>query len=565
MARESDLVPRVSEIAQLPADIDALHVLVAAARAERDAAIVERDHALSQIDRLRHLLRQLQRAQFGRRSEKLDPEQLVLALEDIEQAIAGNEAADDKKDPVAARARSEKRRANRGALPIHLPHVDVTIEPEDTNCPCCRAPMHVIGKETSERLDVVPAQFRVIVTRRPKYACRACEQAVVQAPAPERLIKGGLPTEAMVAYVLVAKYAWHLPLYRQAQMLLAQGLDIKRAILAFWGGYAAAELKPLYLRLRELILASGKIAVDETVAPVLDPGRGRTKKGYFWAIARDDRPWGGTDPPAVAYSYAPGRGAVHALKLLDHYRGIVQCDGHAAYKSIADAACGEAITLAFCWAHLRRRLFDIAQGGPAPIASEALERIATLYAIEKTIRGRSAGDRRAVRQEKSRPLVLAFKAWLEQQLARVSAKATIAEDIRYALNHWDGLTRFLDDGRIELDSNIVQRSMRPIVLNRKNALFAGHDQGAENWACIASLIETCKLHGVDPQAYFTDVLTKLVNLWPASRIDELMPWTWAAERLTNKLAARLSRAAAPAKNQAIRAVRSKDRLRLVQL
>src|SRR5258706_8933831 len=205
MARESDLVPRVSEIAQLPADIDALHVLVAAARAERDAAIVERDHALSQIDRLRHLLRQLQRAQFGRRSEKLDPEQLLLALEDIEQAIAGNEAADDKKDPAAARRRGDKRRANRGALPAHLPHVDVTIAPEDTNCPCCRAPMHVIGEETSKRLDVVPAQFRVIVTHRPKYACRACTDGVVQAPAPERLIKGGLPTEAMVAYVLVAK------------------------------------------------------------------------------------------------------------------------------------------------------------------------------------------------------------------------------------------------------------------------------------------------------------------------------------------------------------------------
>src|SRR6267378_2059781 len=538
MARESDLVPRVSEIAQLPADIDALHVLVAAARAERDVAIVERDHALSQIDRLRHLLRQLQRAQFGRRSEKLDPEQLLLALEDIEQAIAGNEAADDKKDPVAARARSEKRRANRGALPIHLPHVDVTIEPEDTNCPCCRAPMHVIGEETSQRLDVIPAQFRVVVTHRPKYACRACEQAVVQAPAPERLIKGGLPTEAMVAYVLVAKYAWHLPLYRQGQMLLAQGLDIKRAILAFWVGYAAAELKPLYLRLRELILASGKIAVDETVAPVLDPGRGRTKKGYFWAIARDDRPWGGIDPPAVAYTYAPGRGAVHGLKLLESYRGIVQCDGYAAYKTIADdARTGDAITLAFCWVHLRRQFFDIAKGGSAPIASEALERIAALYAIEKMIRGKSADERRAVRQEKSKPLVLALKTWLEQQLARVSTKSVIAGVIRYGLNHWDGLVRFLDDGRIELDTNIVERSIRPIVLNRKNALFAGHDQGAENWACIASLIETCKLNNVDPQTYFTDVLTKLVNLWPASRIDELMPWAWAAEHSAKRLAA----------------------------
>ena len=227
----------------------------------------------------------------------------------------------------------------------------------------------------------------------------------------------------------------------------------------------------------------------------------------------------------------------NALKLLDHYRGIVQCDGYAAYKTIANAACDQAITLAFCWAHLRRRFFDIAQGGPAPIASEALERIAALYAIEKTIRGKSADQRRAVRQEKSRPLVLSLKTWLEQQLARVSAKATIAEDIRYALNHWDGLTRFLDDGRIELDSNIVERSMRSIVLNRKNALFAGHDQGAENWACVASLIETCKLNGVDPQAYFTDVLTKLVNLWPASRIDELMPWAWHPEPSANSKAA----------------------------
>ena len=334
----------------------------------------------------------------------------------------------------------------------------------------------------------------------------------------------------MVAHVLVCKYAWHLPLYRQSQMLLAQGIDIKRAVLAFWVGYAAAELEPLWRRLRELVLTAGKIAVDETTAPVLDPGRGRTKKGFFWAVARDDRSWGGTDPPAVAYTYAPGRGAVHALKLLDGYRGIVQCDGYPAYKNVADGAGDEAITLAFCWAHLRRRFFEIAEGGPAPIASDALERIAALYAIEKTIRGRSADERRAVRQERSKPLVLALGAWLEQQLARVSAKATIAKHIRYALNHWDGLARFLNDGRIELDTNIVERSIRPIILNRKNALFAGHDEGAENWACIASLIETCKLNGIDPQAYLADVLTKLVNLWPASRLDELMPWAWAAEQ-----------------------------------
>jgi transposase len=528
---------------ELPEDVETLQALLLATRAQLDSAIgernvliVERDAALSQNDRLRHLLRQLQRMQFGRRSERLDPDQLHLAMEDTEQAIAVNEAAADKADPAAAKTRSDKRRSNRGALSRHLPRVDVTIEPEDTNCPCCRSPMHRIGEETSERLDVIPAQFRVLVTHRPKYACRACEQAVVQAPAPERLIKGGLPTEAMVAHVLVSKYAWHLPLYRQAQIMRTQGLDIARAVLAFWVGYAAAELAPVYLRMRELILGSGKIAVDETTAPVLDPGRGRTKKGYFWAIARDDRPWSGNDPPAVAYTYAPGRGAIYALKLLDGYRGVVQCDGYAAYKAITGTTGGAAITLAFCWAHLRRQFYDIAKDDQAPIACEALERIAKLYTIEKTIRGRTAEERRSVRQERSKPLVLELKSWFEHQLTRLSGKSNTAEAIRYALHHWDGLTRFLDDGRIELDTNIVERSIRPIVLNRKNALFAGHDDGAQNWACIASLIETCKLNGVDPQVYFTDVLTRLVNLWPASRLDELMPWNWAAHAAVDRAA-----------------------------
>jgi transposase len=516
-------VSRVSETApQLPTDIEALHALVAAARAERDAALTERDQALSQLDRLRHLLRQLQRAQFGRRSEKLDPEQLLLALEDIEQAVAANEAADDKKNVAAARARAEKRRTNRGALSAHLPRVDVTIEPEDTNCRCCRAPMHVIGEETSERLDVDPG------------AVPGDRDAPSQICLPGLRAGGGSGAGARTADQGRAA--------DRGDGCPCPGCQICLAFAALSPGPDAARSRPRHQACDLSVLgglcggraqaalpsAARKIAVDETVAPVLDPGRGRTKKGYFWAIARDDRAWGGTDPPAVAYSYAPGRGAVHALKLLEHYRGIVQCDGYAAYKTIADSASGEAITLAFCWAHLRRRFFDIAKDGNAPIASEALERIAALYAIEKTIRGQSAGERRAARQARSKPLVLALKAWFEQQLARVSAKSLIADAIRYAFHHWDGLTRFLDDGRIELDTNVVERNI---------ALFAGHDHGAENWACIASLIETCKLHGVDPQTYFTDVLAKLVNLWPASRLDELMPWAWAAERPNNKLAA----------------------------
>jgi transposase len=325
--------------------------------------------------------------------------------------------------------------------------------------------MHVIGEETAERLDVIPAQYRVLVTHRPKYACRACSNGIVQAPAPERLIKGGLPTEAMVAHVLASKYAWHLPLYRQAQMLKSQGIVVERMTLASWVGYAAAELAPVVARLREILLGSVKLAVDETPMPVLDPGRGRTKIGYFWSMARDDRPWGNDDPPAVAYTYAPGRGAEHAIKLLAGYSGIVQCDGYAAYKQLADGrrSSGPA-TLAFCWAHWRRRFYEIAKAGPAPIAQEALTRIAALYAIEKTIRGRSAAERLTARQAQSKPLVDALKVWLEGELARVSGKSVIAAAIRYGLKHWDGLVRFLADGRIEMDTNAVERAIRPVAM-----------------------------------------------------------------------------------------------------
>jgi transposase len=521
-----------SLIDSLPDDIEGLRAFAIQTITERDAAIAERDEAIARNDHLRHLLHKANDALYGSKSErlaKLPPDQLNLALEDIEQAIAKNEAIEEKRTPDAPRPH---RKANRGALPAHLPRIHETITPQDTNCPCCRAAMHVIGEESSERLDVVPAQFHVIVTHRPKYACRACEK-IVEAAAPEHLIKSGLPTEAMVAHVLAAKYGWHLPLYRQAQMFLAQGIKLDRSTLAFWVGYAAAELMPLHARMRTILLTSAKLAVDETTVPVLDPGRGRTKTGYFWTMARDDRPWGGLDPPCVVYTYAPGRGSVHATTLLGDYHGIVQCDGYQAYKKLNQ----NRIVLAFCWAHLRRRFNDIAKKGNAPVATEALLRIAEFYKIEETIRGRSPGERCAVRQEKSKPQVMAFHDWLETQLSKVSRKSPVAEAVRYGLNHWQGLIRFLDDGRIELDTNIVERSMRPVALTRKNALFAGHDDGAENWACIASLIETCKLQNIDPQAYLADVLTRLVNLWPNNRLDELLPWAWAAERRTMQRAA----------------------------
>jgi transposase len=506
----------------LPSDPEALRAFVLEVIAERDAAI-------ARCTKLEHLLRVARAAQYGRSSEKLNPDQFEFALEDVEQAVAVIEAVEDKSSPAKSR-----QRANRGALPDHLPRIVETIAPEDTLCPCCRAPMVEIGADESQRLDIIPAQYRVIVMRRLKFACRACPGTIVQAAAPERLIKGGLPTERLVAHVLAAKYQWHLPLYRQAQMMAVKGLVLDRSTLAFWVGYAAAELAPIYQRLKASLLSSAKISVDETPAPVLDPGRGRTKTGYFWAVARDDRPWQGSDPPGVAYTYAPGRGAVHALKLLDDYSGIVQCDGYTAYKTLADPARDQEragrITLAFCWSHLRRRFVEIERASSAPTAKEALSRIGQLYAIERNLRGRTAEERRQGRQTHSKPLVTALKAWFEERLKTLSAKSPTAEAIRYGLNHWEGLLRFLDDGRIELDTNSVERAMRPIALNRKNALFAGCDEGAEAWACLASLIETAKLNGADPEAYLTDVLEKLVNGWPASRTDELLPWAQAYAR-----------------------------------
>ena len=516
-------------IESLPADAETLRALVLATFAERDAAVTERDILQTQNDRLRHLLLKLTRMQFGARSERLPEEQLQLGLEALEQAIAKDEARAEKQDPEFREGNTAKRRANRGALPAHLPRIEVTLTPEDTACPCCRAEMIVIGEDTSERLDVIPVQFRVIVTKRPKLACRACPGTVVQEPAPSRLIEGGIPTEALVAHVAVSRYADHQPLYRQAQIMARQGVIIDRSTLSFWMGYAAAEIAPIVTRLREMMLTSTRIFADETVVPVLDPGRGRTKQGYFWAIARDDRPWGGGDPPAVVYNYAPGRGHAHADALLGGYRGILQCDGYGAYKNLVGSRSEQpSITLAFCWSHVRRGFYDLAKS-KAPIAVETLKRIAALYEIEERARGKSAAERLTLRQAESKPLVADLRVWFETQVGKLPARGPTAEAIRYALNHWNGLEHFLRDGRIELDNNSVERAMRPVAISRKNSLFAGSDEGGENWACLASLIETCKLNGVNPQIYFTDLLTRLVNGWPQKRIDELMPWHWALQ------------------------------------
>jgi transposase len=478
-------------------------------------------------ERLRQIIREFQRHRFGRRAESLPEDQLQLALEDAEQEAASGRAASEQENLAERTLHAARRRTNRGKLPAHLPRIETVVDVASTICPCCAGTLHRIGEDVSERLDIVPAQFRVLVVRRPKYACRACTDVVVQAPASARLIEGGLPTEATVAQVLVSKFADHLPLYRQAQIYARQGIALDRSTLADWVGRAAFLLRPVHERLLDKLKASSKLFADETTAPVLDPGRGRTKTGQLFAYARDDRPWGGTDPPGVAYVYAPDRKAVRPIAHLAGFKGILQVDGYGGYKVLARQ--GD-VRLAFCWSHVRRHFYELATPGPAPIAAEALTRIAALYRIEDEIRGRSAEERRAVRHERSRPLVEAFEPWLRMKLQLISQKTKLAEAIRYTLSRWQGLCLFLDDGRIEIDNNVIERSIRPLALTRKNALFAGSDGGAEHWAVIASLIETCKLIGIEPYAYLADVITRIVDGHPQSLLDELLPWAYPAIR-----------------------------------
>ena len=496
----------------LPNDVAELKAII---RTQRD-----------QNARLEALVVSFKKALFGSKSEKVDPAQYELELEDIETAIAQVEAEIDADKRTAPVRPPKPRQTNRGSLPKHLERVEVVIEPERI-C-ACGTERHVIGEDVSERLDIIPAQFRVIVTRRPKYACRSCEGEIAQAPAPAHIIAGGMPTEATLAHVIVSKYADHLPLYRQAQIYSRQGIDLDRSTLAAWVGKSAFELNPVYEALMADLKRSTKLFMDETPAPVLAPGRKRTKTGYFWALARDDRPWGGDDPPGVAFTYAPGRSGQHADNILSGFSGTLQVDGYAGYNRLLKRPAQD-VRLAYCWAHARRKLHDVTQSSTAPIAQEGLAQIQALYRIEKDLRGLPADQRCAARQERSKPIIDTLELWLAQSRARVSAKSPTGEALKYIAKYWDGLILFLSDGRIELDNNTVERTIRPIALNRKNALFAGHDAGAQNWAVIASLIETCKLNGIEPHGYLSGVLTAIAAGHKQTHINELLPWNYTSK------------------------------------
>ncbi|MEI6643726.1 MAG: IS66 family transposase [Novosphingobium sp.] len=511
--------------ADLPEDIEALrafaheqaHILAAERAAAAELALAKGE-ADAEIERLQSIIDAFMRHRFGARSEQLDPDQLQLGLENVETALGQARAA---REAASPQSRSDRpRKSNLGSLPAHLERIEQVVDIENKACPCCGDTLHQIGEDVAERLDVVPTTFRVLVTRRPRYGCRSCESAVVQAPAPARIVEGGIPTEALIAQVLVAKYADHLPLYRQAQIYARQGIQLDRSTLADWVGRAAWYLRPLRDHILERLRRSERLFADETTAPVLDPGRGRTKTGQLWAYARDDRPWGCNDPPMIAYVYAADRKSERAEAHLRDFAGILQVDGYGGYAALAKRR--QQIQLAFCWSHVRRKFYELAD--KSPVATEVLRRVAMLYAIEDEVRGSSAEHRRALRVERARIVVDDLRLYLDARLRQVSAKSKLAEAIRYALNRWAGLTVFLGDGRVELDSNTVERSIRPLALNRKNALFAGSDEGGDNWAVIATLIENCKITDINPHAWMTETLTKLANGHPANSVGELMPW-----------------------------------------
>lgn len=478
-------------------------------------------HREREIEALKLQLAKLRRLQFGRSSEKLavEIEQLELLIEELEVSDATAEAT-VMAEAVAAPA--ARQRPARRPLPEHLPRESV-VHAGECSCPSCGGALRRIGESISEMLEYVPARFKVIRHVRAKHACDRCE-TIVQAPASARPIARGLAGPGLLAHVLVSKYADHLPLYRQAEIYAREGVELERSTLADWVGHSCRLLRPLGEALARHVLGADKLHADDTPVPVLKPGAGKTKTGRLWTYVRDDRAAADLTPPGVWFRYSPDRKGLHPQRHLKRFRGILQADAFAGFNALY----GERVVEAGCWAHVRRKFYDLTQAGPAPAAGEALQHIGRLYAIEAEIRGQPPDRRRTVRQARAGPALAELKAWLQATQSKVSTKSGLAAAIKYALARWAALVRYVDDGRIEIDNNAAERAIRTVALGRKNYLFAGSDTGGARAALIYSLIGTAKLNGLDPQAYLTAVFDRIAD-HPVNRIDELLPWTLVNE------------------------------------
>lgn len=518
----------MQSMSDLPDDVEILKQIVIEQRARLLTDRLQIEQLKLQLAKLQ--LAKLRRMQFGRSSEQLDAqiEQLELTLEELEEREATV-------SPAITEVLPERVRPARRALPESLPretHVHATAG----NCPECGTEMTALGEDASEILEYVPSHFKVIRHVRPKRSCPKC-QKIVQADAPVRPIARGLAGPGLLAHVLIAKYCDHLPLYRQSQIYAREGIDLDRSTLADWVGSASGLLEPLVGAIRAHVLSAEKLHADDTPVPVLCPGRGTTRQGRLWTYVRDDRPAANNAPPAVWFAYSPDRKGEHPCRHLRNFQGILQADGYAGF----DRLCNEAdphhpILEAACWAHVRRKFYDIHVATDSPIASEALARIGVLYGVEAEIRGHPAEMRQQIREARAGPLLRELQHWLLSTVNQLSKKSDLAGAIHYALARWKALTRYRDDGRIEIDNNAAERALRAVALGRKNYLFAGADCGGERAAAIYSLIGTAKLNSVDPEAYLRYVLTHIAD-HAVNRVAELLPWHLAPALDQQRIAA----------------------------
>src|ERR1700677_4183307 len=515
-------------------DPEALKALVIAKHNESMEQHKELTSSTNQIEHLKLIIEKYRRMIFGSKSEKLtgELEQLQFRLEELETAQAAGQAAQAASEPEPSDLlpidSKQRTRPSRKPLPEDLPREVVTHLPAHTNCPDCGGAMRQFGEDVSEQLERIPATYKVIRHVRPKFACAGCER-VSEAPAPARPIDNGLPGPGLLAHVLVSKYSDHLPLYRQSQIYAREGIDLDRSTLAGWVGAASELLTPLVDEVKRHVLQAAKIHADDTPVPVLAPGTGKTKTGRLWTYVRDDRPAGYGTAPAVWFAYSEDRKGEHPRLHLKDFKGALQADAYSGFGLLyGDGTIYEVA----CWAHARRKFYDIHVVHASPTTTEALTRIGALYGIEEQIRGKPAELRAAIRQQQAKPLLDQLRNWMEKARGSLSTKSETAGAIRYTLSHWRALTRYVDDGLLEIDNSAAERALRAVAIGRKNYLFLGSDSGGQRAASLYSLIGTAKLCGLDPAFYLRTVLTSIAE-HPINRIEELLPWNISASLKTD--------------------------------